>query len=169
MADRASRKEQCRVLYSQGLSLAKVAERVSLSEATVTRYKKQVKGTDQDWDKLRADLKGKTPAPRPNLVTFERPRGDKAKSASPSQQTAAGDLNLSDAMREGINLTLNQMRVADSGQGFGGMGNALVALGKFLVELESDEVALKGIMERYKNPRELARKMRELGWGRESA
>jgi hypothetical protein len=72
-------------------------------------------------------------------------------------------------MREGINLTLNQMRVADSGQGFGGMGNALVALGKFLVELESDEVALKGIMERYKNPRELARKMRELGWGRESA
>jgi transposase len=68
MADRASRKEQCRVLYSQGLSLAKVAERVSLSEATVTRYKKQVKGTDQDWDKLRADLKGKTHAWRPEPV-----------------------------------------------------------------------------------------------------
>lgn len=169
MADRTDKKEQCRVLYSQGLSLAKVAQRVGLGVATVTRYKKQAKGTDQDWDKLRADLKGKTPAPRPNLITFERPRGDKAKATAAPQQGASEGLNLADAMREGINLTLTQMRIADSAQGFGGMGNALVALGKFLVELESDEVALKGIMERYKNPRELARKMRELGWGRETA
>lgn len=159
--------DQARTLFSQGLTVTAIAKRLGLTRATITRYKAADRGTERDWDKLKADLKGKAPAPRPNLVTFERPRGEKAKPAT----TAAmhGDLDLTEAMREGINLTLHQMRVADSAQGFGGMGNALVALGKFLVELESDETALKGIMERYKNPRELARKLRELGWGKETA
>jgi hypothetical protein len=167
MPSPTGKNDACRSLYSQGLTVAAIAKKLKISRTTVTSYRKQDKDTDRDWDKLRADLKGKTPPPKPNLVTFERPRGEKAKAIA--KPLPPQEKDLLEVIKTAIAAVAMHLSTADNLQGVGGAANGLVALGKFKLELESDEDALQRVLERYKSPRELAAKLRELGWGREQA
>jgi hypothetical protein len=58
---------------------------------------------------------------------------------------------------------------ADNLQGVGGAASGLATLVRLKLELENEEDGLQRVMEKYKSPRELAAKLRELGWGKETA
>ena len=159
------KKDACRSLYSQGLSQTAIAKKLNITRNCVGNYKRQDKGTDQDWDKLKADLKGK--APRPKLVTFERPRGDKPKAVAASPPMH--DLNHAELAHEIVASTASLIRSGDVPPALGSVLNGLLAWVKFEQELQSEEDALQKVLEKYKSPRELAAKLREMGWGKETA
>jgi hypothetical protein len=163
------KKDACRTLHAQGLSQQAIADKLGITRNCVTNYKKQDKGTEQDWDKLRADLKGKTPPPKPNLVTFERPRGDKAKATAKAPQIAADDMDLMEIVNGAIASVASQLSTADNLQGVGGAASGLATLVRLKLELEDPEVALQEIMSKYRHPHKLIEALREQGWGRETA
>ena len=168
MPANTGKKDACRSLYAQGLSGLAIAKKLGISRGTVDTYKKQDRGTDRDWEKHRADLKGK--APRPKLVTFERPRGDKAKASAPrAPKIEAGDMDLVAIVNGAIASVAALLPTADNLQGVGGAASGLATLVRLKLELESEEDALQKVIEKYKSPRELAAKLREMGWGKETA
>ena len=133
MAAPTGKKDAARSLYAQGLSQAAIAKRLGIGKTTITDYKKQDKGTERDWDKHRADLKGKTPPPRPNLVTFERPRGGKAKAAAPER--SLHDLDHAELAHEIVTSTASLIRSGDIPPALGSALNGLLAWVKFEQEM----------------------------------
>lgn len=169
MPAHTGKQDAARSLYSQGLTQGAIANRLGITINTVGNYKRQDKGTERDWDKHRADLKGKTPPPRPNLITFERPRGDKKSTAAQAPQINPEEMDLIALVNGAIASVAALLPTADNLQGVGGAASGLATLVRLKIELESEEAALQTVMEKYKSPRELAAKLREMGWGRETA
>lgn len=168
MPVRSGKEDQARTLFSQGLTVTAIAKRLGLTRATITRYKAADRGTERDWDKHRADLKGSAPAPKPNLVSFDRPRGGRPPKAAARAVPAEGR-DLAATIDNAIALVETLLATADNLQGVGGAASALVALGRYRQELESDEAKLAEIMNRYPHPHRLIEALREKGWGREQA
>jgi hypothetical protein len=169
MPANTGKKDACRSLYAQGLSGLAIAKKLGISRGTVDTYKKQDRGTERDWDKHRADLKGKTPPPRPNLVTFERPRGGSKGTTPQAPKIAADDMDLTAIINGAIASVASQLSTADNLQGVGGAASGLATLVRLKLELEDPEVALQEIMAKYRHPHKLIEALREQGWGRETA
>lgn len=169
MAAKGTKKEQAKTLFCQGLTIAKLAKQVGIDPATFYRWRAEALATGDDWKKLKADLKGKTPPPRPNLVSFERPRGDKKNTAPNAPQVDPDEMDLIALVNGAIASVAALLPTADNLQGVGGAASGLATLVRLKIELESEEAALQTLMAKYKSPRDLAAKLRELGWGRETA
>jgi hypothetical protein len=169
MAAKGTKKEQAKTLFCQGLTIAKVAERVGIDPATFHRWRAEALAAGDDWKKLKADLKAKAPPPKPNLITFERPRGDKKSPTPKAPIVAAEDMDLVAIVNGAIASVAALLPTADNLQGVGGAASGLATLVRLKLELENEEDGLQRVMEKYKSPRELAAKLRELGWGRETA
>lgn len=134
MPAHTGKKDAARSLYAQGVSLTAITKKLGIGRTTVTDYKKQDKGTERDWDKHRADLKGKTPPPKPNLVTFERPRGDKAKAAAVAP--VLDGLDRSQLVDKIIGSTARLIELSDIPPGLGSALNGLATLIKLEKELK---------------------------------
>ena len=166
MPVRSGKEAQARTLYAQGITVTDIAKRLELARPTITRYKALDRGTDNDWDKLKADLKGK--APKPKLISFERPRGEN-KTSPKAGRGQPSDRSLPEKIDDAIDAVIELLLNADNLQGVGGAASGMVSLVHLKLELESEEHALQTVMEKFKTPRELAAKLRELGWARETA
>ena len=168
------KKDAARTLYSQGLSMQAAADRLGVSRATLTKYKAADRGTDRDWDKLRAELKGK--APRPNLVSFERPRGDKPKTSAPAAtiseygdlSTMAGQLKLIDDL---IAIMMKEAQHPGSPQTYASsVGNIprLLAERRAIRPMDKRELVLE-LAKMYRSPPELFQDLMEMGFGKDAA
>ena len=172
MPSSTGKKDAARSLYSQGLSQVAIAKRLGIGKTTITDYKKQDQGAERDWDKLRADLKGKTPPPKPNLVSFERPRGDKAKASAATGEvseyrdlsTMAGQLKLIDDL---IAIMMREAEHPDSPQTYASsVGNIprLLAERRAIRPMDKRELVLE-LSKMYLQPSELFQDLMTMGFG----
>ena len=176
MARSSDKKKQARKLYCQGMTLAAIAERIGVTYRTISAWKKEAFDSGDDWKKIRADVKGIDPAPKPKLVSFERPRGEKAK-PSPAAAVASeyGDLGTMEGqlrlIDEAIAIAMKEAKRPDSPQTY---ASSLSSVPKLLAErrairpMDKRELVLE-LAKMYRNPAELFQDLMTLGFGENAA
>lgn len=167
-------KEKAKALYMKGVAIAEIARRLRVNRSTVTRWKRDARGTADDWDRLRDSLPEPEPAPRsPKLVNFERP--PERRRAEQVDLATIGDLNTLEGQLALIDKTLeaafNNVRSPASPQEYSASLNAvpkLLAERRAILPINRVKLALT-LMELYRDPAELLEVLQQHGFGRRSA
>lgn len=165
MADNLDKREQAKALFLQGVAIAEIARRIDMSRKQVQRWK-----NDGDWEALRDSLPQSEPPPRPNIVSFDRPRDDSRvaeKLRTPPR--APADMDLLEVVDGAIATIAAALTCADGLNGLGSAAGGLVNLIKLRREMTDDEAFLAEVLKRYRSPRELVARLKEAGWGKSSA
>lgn len=165
---KATQKPRARELFLQGVTLADIAQRLKVSLRSVNRWKSEDKGTPQDWDQARLPA---DQMPRPNLISFDRTRGEDKPKQGPRVNLAKIDYDSLDGRIQAIDELLDATRMEilspTSPQQYS------AAINGFNKLLESrdrarpiDKVALlMAVIERYRDPADLLADLKEQGFG----
>lgn len=175
MARKSDKKEQARILYVQGQTLAAIAERLTMSRRQIGRWKKDDQGTDDDWDLLKAKLNSTEPGPTGlNIVSFDRPR-KKPPASDACKAIVMGEYGSVEEQLRAIDEMLGHCRAAarssEVPNTFGSAVNGfvkLIELRNSLLPLDN-KALIRELLKRYRTPREATKALREAGWGSESS
>ncbi|MEO0533262.1 MAG: phage terminase small subunit-related protein [Cyanobacteria bacterium P01_A01_bin.123] len=158
-----SKREQAKALYMQGISISDIAQQIGMSRKQVGRWK-----AADHWETLRNSL----PKPEPiKVVSFDRPRQPKAAPRAPQRTIEPGEYDTLDSLLKLVDSAIDECRGEISTHVFPGSFaagvNGLTKLIELRLKLKpiDDEALLALVLERYRNPRELAKGLREMGWG----
>lgn len=176
MAKSLDKKKQARKLYCQGMTLAAIAERIGVTYRTISAWKKEAFDKGDDWKKIRADVKGEAPATKPNLVTFERPRGEKTKASAPAAvDSEYGDLDTMEGqlrvIDDAIAIAMKEAKRPDSPQTY---ASSLASVPRLLAErrairpMDRKELMLE-LAKLYRSHAELFQDLMAMGFGKDAA
>lgn len=164
MADNLDKREQAKAMFLQGTAIAEIARRIGMSRKQVQRWK-----ADGDWESLRNSLPQSEPPPRPKIVSFDRPRESATADRPLTPPKPPADMDLVEIVDGAIATIAAALTCADGLNGLGSAAGGLVQLIKMRRELTDDEAFLAEVLKRYRSPRELVARLKEAGWGKNSA